>query len=114
MKISLNTLASVQKEDVVAFINMTGLDYQQIEKYVGGQINKLSLLREKAYRVQKFGKIEKKEFDEICAFSNENLQKCEEIVRNFDLFKNVRVVKNTYASMNRKLNYLLNKDNSDE
>lgn len=109
MKISLNTLASVSKEDVVAFINMTGLDYQKIEKYVGGQCSKISRLRANLYKAQDLGKIEKDEFEEIVAFCNENLGKCELIARNFDLFKNVGIPKNSYASYADRVNSLLRK-----
>lgn len=109
MKISLNALASVNKENTVSFMNMTGISYQQIEKYVGGQFNKFNLLRAKAHRAQEMLKMEKGEFEEIVAFCNENLGKCEVIARNFDLFKNVGIPKNSYASYADRVNSLLRK-----
>lgn len=109
MKISLNALASVEKTDVVSFMNMTGLSYQQIEKYIGGQFNKFNLLRAKAYRAQDLSKIEKEEFDEIVMFCEENMAIIQKIARKFDLFRNVGVPKNTYANFAHRLNFLLKK-----
>lgn len=109
MKISLLTLASIDKADTVDFMNKTNLSYQQIEKYVGGQCSKFSLLRAKAYKAQEMGKIEKEEMIEILAFCNENTGKCQEIARNFDLFKNVGIPRNTYASYANRVNNLLRK-----
>lgn len=110
MKISLNALASVNKEDAISFMNMTGLDYQKIEKYVSGQFNKFNLLRAKAHRAQEMLKMGKGEFEEIVAFCNENLSKCEKIADIFELFKVSYSPKRTYANYNHLLNDLLEKD----
>jgi len=109
MKISLNALASVDKQDVVAFINMTGVSYQQIEKYVGGQCSKISRLQANLYKAQEMGKIEKEEFEEIVSFCENNMAIIQKIARNFDLFRNLGVPRNTYASFNNRVNNLLGK-----
>lgn len=110
MKISLNALASVNKENTVSFMNMTGVSYQQIEKYVGGQYSKISRLRAKVYRAQDLGKIEKDEFEEIVMFCEDNMAIIQKIARNFDLFKNVGVPKNSYAGYADRVNSLLKKE----
>lgn len=110
MKISLNALASVEKTETVNFMNMTDISYQQIEKFISGQFNKFNLLRAKVYRAQDMGKLEKKEFEEIVSFCNENIRKCEEIADKFELFKVSYSPKRTYANFNHLLNNLLEKD----
>lgn len=109
MRISLLTLASVDKADTVDFMNKTNLSYQQIEKYVGGQCSKISRLRANLYKAQEMGKIEKEEFEEIVSFCNENMAIIQKIARNFDLFRNLGIPKNTYANFNNRVNNLLGK-----
>lgn len=110
MRISLLTLASVDKADTVDFMNKTNLSYQQIEKYVSGQCSKISRLRANLYKAQEMGKIEKEEFAEIVSFCEDNMAIIQKIARNFDLFKNVGVPRNTYASYADRVNSLLKKE----
>jgi 5'(3')-deoxyribonucleotidase len=107
VKISLDTLANVHADNTRSFCEMNRITPKEIEKYVGGQCSKISRLRANLYKAQEMGKIEKEEIIEIERFCNENLQKCEEIARNFDLFRNVGVPKNTYANFNHRVNSLL-------
>lgn len=109
MRISLDTLANVHADNTLSFCEMNRITPKEIEKYLRGQFSKFSLLRAKAYKAQEMGKIEKEEMIEILAFCNENTGKCQEIARNFDLFKNVGIPRNTYASYADRVNNLLRK-----
>lgn len=109
MKISIDTLASIHPDNTRSFCEMNRVTKEQIEKYVGGQCSKFSRLRASLYKAHDLGKIEKEEFDEINHFSDENLQKCEAIARNFGLFKNVGIPKRSYASYVDRVNNLLGK-----
>lgn len=110
MRISLETLVHIHADNTRSFCEMNRVTKEQIEKYVGGQCSKINRLRANLYKAQDLGKIEKEEFAEIVSFCNENLQKCEAIARNFDLFKNVGVPRNTYASYADRVNSLLKKE----
>lgn len=109
MKISLDTLANVHADNTVSFCEMNRVTKEQIEKYVSGQCSKINRLRANLYKAQDLGKIEKEEFAEIVSFCEDNMAIIQKIARNFDLFKNVGVPRNTYASYSDRVNSLLRK-----
>ena len=107
MKISIDHL--VNCENSPEFYRETGINHQQLKRYISGQFSKFSRLQAKVYRAQDMGKIGKEEFEEIVSFCNEMLQKCEAIAQNFDLFKNLGVPKPSFSEYNRRVKSLLTK-----
>ena len=89
MKLSLEQLASIPERNVNSFYLSTGFRQIDIEKYVGGQMNTLSLLRanlNKALNDKEKNHNEKT--IEVLEFLEGKLKFCQEIVNNFELFKN--------------------------
>ena len=109
MRISLETLVHIHADNTRSFCEMNRVTKEQIEKYVGGQCSKISRLRANLYKAQEMGKIEKEEFAEIVSFCEDNMAIIQKIARNFDLFKNVSIPRNTYANFNNRVNSLLRK-----
>lgn len=107
MRISLETLVHIHADNTRSFCEMNRVTKEQIEKYVGGQCSKISRLRANLYKANHLGKIEKEEFDEIVSFCEDNMAIIQKIARNFDLFKNLGVPRNTYASYADRVNNLL-------
>ena len=88
VKISIDHL--VNCENSPEFYRETGINHQQLERYISGQFNKFSRLRANVYNLHDAHKISDTESKEIVDFCDETLGKLQKIAQNFDLFKNMK------------------------
>lgn len=107
VKISIDHL--VNCENSPEFYRETGINHQQLERYISGQFSKFFRLRANVFSLHDTHKISDVEFKEIVDFCDKNLQKCEAIAQNFDLFKNVKTANPSYSEYNRRVKSLLGK-----
>lgn len=107
MKISIDTLVNILPQDVNMFLDMSNFSPKQLERYVGGQINKFGRLHRDVCEAQNTGKISDKESFEIHQFCKQNMDKIEIIIKNFKLFNNMKTAKPSYAEYNRRVKSLL-------
>lgn len=106
MRLSLENLASIKKEDVPEFFRITQMDFHALKKYVSGQINEFHLATTKLTNGLVSGRIPKTaENIEILDFLNKNVSYLGEIRHNFGLFANpaIRPIPITLASAKRLL-----------
>lgn len=89
MKLSLSQLASIPEKNVNHFYMTTGFLQIDVEKYVGNQMNTLSLLRANLNRtLNEKGKHHNDKTIEVLEFLEGKLKLCQQIINNFGLFKN--------------------------
>lgn len=87
MKLSLAQLAAIPEKNVNHFYMTTGFLQIHVEKYVGSQMNTLSLLRANLNRtLNEKGKHHNDKTIEALEFLEGKLKLCQEIVNNFKLF----------------------------
>lgn len=87
MKLSLEQLASIESAKAAVFLGVTGIDKQQVEKYVRNQMNTYYMLRAKLNnRLNRAGKDHIDDTIEVLQFIEDKLELCQKITNNFQFF----------------------------